>query len=284
MNTLRSRSAACMPTTVNSLLGSTAVFRASILAKSSSGPSSLPKAPSKAAAYATSTSPRKPLAVSAATRPAAAQSFGAKALSRSSVGVPHESSSHPQNATTRRYSHNSSTPMIQEPAIHNIFEENTGTWQYIVADPATMTAVIIDPVLDYSRKTQTVMTKAADSLLSLTMFWGYSVDMILETHAHADHLTAASYLQSRLTLQQGGHKPLIGIGKRIGQVQKMFGKRYGVSEKEYVGVFDKLFEDDETFTIGTLKAKAIHLPGHTPDHMGYHIGSKSKGRYLLSRA
>ncbi len=143
-----------------------------------------------------------------------------------------------------------------------------------------MSAVIIDPVLDYSRETQTVTTKAADSLLFLIMFWGYKVEMILETHAHADHLTAASYLQSRLTLQQGGLKPLIGIGKRIGQVQKMFGGRYGVSKEEYDGVFDKLFDDDETFEIGTLKAKAIHLPGHTPDHMGYQIGSKSQGKHL----
>jgi glyoxylase-like metal-dependent hydrolase (beta-lactamase superfamily II) len=99
--------------------------------------------------------------------------------------------------------------------------------------------------------------------------------MILETHAHADHLTAASYLQSRLALQQGGHRPLIGIGKRIGQVQRLFGERYGILREEYEDVFDKLFEDDETFEIGTLQAKAIHLPGHTPDHLGYHIGSES---------
>ena len=99
--------------------------------------------------------------------------------------------------------------------------------------------------------------------------------MILETHAHADHLTAASYLQSRLALQQGGHRPLIGIGKRIDQVQKWFGQRYGVPENEWKGMFDKLFDDDEAFEIGNLKAQAIHLPGHTPDHMGYYIGGKA---------
>jgi glyoxylase-like metal-dependent hydrolase (beta-lactamase superfamily II) len=157
--------------------------------------------------------------------------------------------------------------------VHDVFEEQTGTWQYVVADPTTMTAVITDPVLNYCPTTQTVSTEAADSLLSLIMFWGYKVDMILETHAHADHLTAASYLQSRLALELG-RKPLIGIGKRIGQVQRMFGERYGVPKDEYEDVFDKLFDDDETFAIGALEAQAIHLPGHTPDHLGYKIGSK----------
>ncbi|TEA14579.1 Glyoxylase B2 [Colletotrichum sidae] len=98
--------------------------------------------------------------------------------------------------------------------------------------------------------------------------WSYR---ILETHAHADHLTAASYLQARLSGTQTT-KPAIGIGKRIGQVQTLFGHRYGVAEHEREGVFDKLFEDDEAFSIGNIQAIAIHLPGHTPDHLGYMIG------------
>ncbi|KAJ9604742.1 hypothetical protein H2200_010856 [Cladophialophora chaetospira] len=178
-----------------------------------------------------------------------------------------------RSATRQRASHSNAAPPSQEPIIHDVFEKTTGTWQYVVADPTTMTAAIIDPVLDFDPATQTISTQAADSLLSLIMFWGYKVDMILETHAHADHLTAASYLQSRLALQQSGHMPLIGIGKRIEQVQRVFGERYGVPENECQNVFDKLFDDDEEFEIGSLKAKAIHLPGHTPDHLGYHIGS-----------
>ncbi|KAJ5302977.1 hypothetical protein N7476_009776 [Penicillium atrosanguineum] len=157
------------------------------------------------------------------------------------------------------------------PTIHNIFENVTGTWQYIVADLFTSTAVIIDPVLDYDPTTQSITTQSADKLLSFVQEKGYKIERILETHAHADHLTSSSYLQSRLAQIQG-HKPPIGIGKRIEQVQTLFGKRYGLTKDEYNHVFDKLFDDDETFSIGNLTAKAIHLPGHTPDHLGYQIG------------
>ena len=154
-----------------------------------------------------------------------------------------------------------------------MFEPVTGTWQYVVADEATSQAVIIDPVLDFDPVSQAITTAAADSLMALVNEHGYHIVHILETHAHADHLTAASYLQSRLARQQG-HKPPIGIGKRIVQVQKLFGQRYGVPAEEYGIVFDKLFEDDEMFEIGDLKGTAIHLPGHTPDHLGYMIGGK----------
>ncbi|ETI24238.1 hypothetical protein G647_03607 [Cladophialophora carrionii CBS 160.54] len=218
------------------------------------------------AAYSTQASPRQLLV-------ATTTSAGRPQVTRlSSASTKGTSSRYSHNATTPRASHSVASPVIHEPVVHDVFEETTGTWQYVVADPATLTAVIIDPVLDYSPTTHTVSTEAADSLLSLIMFWGYKVDMILETHAHADHLTAASYLQHRLALQQG-HRPLIGIGKRIGQVQRLFGERYGIPKDEYEDVFDKLFDDDETFAIGGLEAKATHLPGHTPDHLGYKIGN-----------
>lgn len=171
----------------------------------------------------------------------------------------------------RRATYSTASAMSSEPVIHNVFESTSGTWQYLIADPSTSTAVIIDPVLNYDPATQAVATHAADSLLSLIEEKGYKIDKILETHAHADHLTAASYLQKRLAQNQD-HKPPICIGKRIEQVQKLFAERYGVPEEEYKGIFDKLFDDDETFTIGDLKGQAIHLPGHTPDHLGYKIG------------
>jgi glyoxylase-like metal-dependent hydrolase (beta-lactamase superfamily II) len=160
-----------------------------------------------------------------------------------------------------------------EPTVHSEFEPDTGTWQYVVADPSTMTAAIVDPVLDYDRTNQSLTTLTADALLALTKEKGYKVDWILETHVHADHLTAASYLQKRLAELQG-YKPSIAIGKRIGQVQRLFGKRYGVPEEQYEVVFDHLFEDDEQFMIGSIQATAMHLPGHTPDHMGYKVGGK----------
>ena len=157
------------------------------------------------------------------------------------------------------------------PLVHDIFEPKTGTLQYIVADPATKNCVVIDPVLDFDDTSRNIATDSADALLALIRKHGYHVERILETHAHADHITAASYLQSRLTRLQN-YKPPVGIGKRITQVQKLFGERYSVVPAEYRTVFDILFEDSETFSIGDLAATAMHLPGHTPDHLGYKIG------------
>ena len=174
---------------------------------------------------------------------------------------------------TRRASFATHTRSMSEPIVHPLFEPVTGTWQYIVADPNTKKAVIIDSVLNYDPIKAAVTTKSADAIVKTVQDNGYHVDMILETHAHADHLTAASYLQSKLAKSQGS-KPAIGIGSRIKQVQNLFGEKYGVLSKEYETVFDKLWRDDDEFSIGTLTARAVHLPGHTPDHMGYHIGSK----------
>lgn len=161
----------------------------------------------------------------------------------------------------------------EEPFLHPVFESKTGTWQYVVADPHTLHAVIIDPVLDYDPATQKISTYSADALLDLVKENRYIVDMLLETHAHADHMTAASYLQGRLT-EPGGTKPAIGIGRRILQVQKFFGESYAISEEAYAGSFDRLFDDNETFSLGDMDVKVIHLPGHTPDHVGYKIGGE----------
>ncbi|KAJ5721575.1 uncharacterized protein N7483_009509 [Penicillium malachiteum] len=191
-----------------------------------------------------------------------------------SPGLPHRIISHRQIPTQRSFLNNQaffSTKIATAPTVHNVFEPVTGTWQYIVSDESSRVAVIIDPVLDYDPTTQSITTHSADFLLSLIKEKGYKVERILETHAHADHLTAASYLQKQL-MQLQGFQPSIGIGKRIEKVQKLFGQRYGLPSEEYETVFDKLFEDDEVFNIGSLSAKAIHLPGHTPDHLGYQIG------------
>ncbi|KAH7183457.1 beta-lactamase-like protein [Fusarium flagelliforme] len=161
---------------------------------------------------------------------------------------------------------------MSEPTVHPLFEPVTCTWQYIVADPNTKRAVIIDSVLNYDPIKAAVTTESADAILKTVEDNEYHVDMILETHAHADHLTAASYIQSVLAKSQGS-KPAIGIGSRIKQVQDLFGAKYGVLSKEYETVFDTLWRDDDEFAIGALTARAVHLPGHTPDHMGYHIGS-----------
>ncbi|KAM7193153.1 beta-lactamase hydrolase-like protein [Naviculisporaceae sp. PSN 640] len=158
------------------------------------------------------------------------------------------------------------------PIIHPIFEPATSTWQYIIADPTTRKAIIIDSVLDFDPIKNLITTTTADSLLVLIKENKYTVTKILETHAHADHLTAAKYLQQQLAASQEGPPPEICIGKRIGEVQERFAKRYGIPREEYEGVFDRLLEDDEVFEVGELKVGVMHLPGHTPDHLGYLVG------------
>jgi glyoxylase-like metal-dependent hydrolase (beta-lactamase superfamily II) len=172
-----------------------------------------------------------------------------------------------------RAQYTTQTTMSKEPVVHSSFEDTTGTWQYVVADPSTNRAVVIDPVLDYDANTQTISTQTADGLLATISENGYHIEKILETHAHADHLTAASYLQQRLSSQQG-FRPPICIGKRIREVQTRFAARYGIAAVEYENAFDHLFEDDEVFEIGQLEVKVMHLPGHTPDHIGYRIGGR----------
>ncbi|KAH6996039.1 beta-lactamase-like protein [Ilyonectria sp. MPI-CAGE-AT-0026] len=219
------------------------------------------------AAYTTQSVPPNGSSVNTAIyRPSPRRAPGCVA---SSVHPLATTSSH--RAPQSRASYSTDAPLAGEPTVHNVFETKTSTWQYVVADPSTLTAVIIDPVLDYDPATLVVATHTADALMALVKEKGYKVDWILETHAHADHLTAVSYLQKQLAKEQG-YKPCVGIGKRIQQVQELFGGKYGVPPDEYGRVFDKLFDDDEVFSIGKLSATAMHLPGHTPDHMGYKIG------------
>ncbi|KAL1582002.1 hypothetical protein WHR41_09305 [Cladosporium halotolerans] len=116
-----------------------------------------------------------------------------------------------------------------------------------------------------------ISTESADALMQVVNDSGYKVDLILETYAHADHITAASYLQHRLS-REHGRRARICIGSRITQVQKMFGECHNIPAQNYEGSFDQLWEDDETFKIGDITAKAIHLQGHTPDNLSYKIG------------
>ncbi|KIW02499.1 uncharacterized protein PV09_06299 [Verruconis gallopava] len=160
-----------------------------------------------------------------------------------------------------------------EPKVHTIFEPVTATWQYIVADPVKKEAVLIDTVLDYDKDTGTISTKSADNLLEIVSKHDYFVSRILETHAHADHLTASRYLQHELTQRQNGKRPLVCIGKGITGVQETMGKKYNVPKEEMQDAFDHLFSDGEKFSIGDIEAEVVHLPGHTPDHIGYVIGS-----------
>jgi len=161
--------------------------------------------------------------------------------------------------------------MTGKPEIFTSFEPVTATWQYVVADPDTHDAVVIDSVIDFDPASNRISTKTADSLLLLISKNNLTVTRIMETHAHADHLTAATYLQNQL-MNQGSPRPDICIGARIKEVQSAFASKYGIEASELADTFDKLFKDNEEFAIGNLNAKVLHLPGHTPDHVGYLIG------------
>jgi glyoxylase-like metal-dependent hydrolase (beta-lactamase superfamily II) len=153
------------------------------------------------------------------------------------------------------------------PEIKTFFDEATFTATHVVWDPETRKAAVVDSVKDYDPKSGRTSTASADTLIAFVEAEGLSVDWILETHVHADHLTAAPYLKAKL----GGR---IAIGARIDTVQGVFKKVFNAEEDFATDgrQFDKLLEDGETFRIGKLEAKVIHTPGHTPACSTYVIG------------
>lgn len=157
------------------------------------------------------------------------------------------------------------------PVLHTVYEPTTGTWQYIVADPSTKQAAIIDSVLDFDPAKNEISTQSADDLLAVVKSEGYVVEALLETHLHADHLSAASYLCERLKQKQNV-APKVCIGSGIAKMQKLFASRYGVPDEEWQDAFDCTYPDGGTFLIGDLHVTVLHLPGHTPDSVGYQVG------------
>jgi len=148
-----------------------------------------------------------------------------------------------------------------KPTIQPFFDPATGTVTYVVHDGAA--AAIIDSVLDYEPKSARTDTRSAERVIEFVRAQRLRVEWILETHAHADHLSAAPYLRAHL----GGR---IAIGERIREVQAIFREVFNL-EKE-LPAFDRLFADGERFAIGALEAEALHAPGHTPADMAYRIG------------
>ena len=148
--------------------------------------------------------------------------------------------------------------------IEGHFDTTTGTVSYLVLDTRSGQCALIDSVLDYDPKSGRTHPTQADKLVARVRELGARVEWILETHVHADHLSAAPYLQQ----QFGGQ---LGIGSRITAVQSTFGKLFnaGTDFARDGSQFDRLFADDDPFTIGTLTARALHTPGHTPACMTY---------------
>ncbi len=154
--------------------------------------------------------------------------------------------------------------MNRRTTIEPFFDAKTWTVSYVVSDDATGSAAVIDPVLDYDFKSGHTDTKSADAVLAYLQQRGLTLQWILETHAHADHLPGARYLQERA----GGR---IAIGARIREVQATFKKIYNL-ERTFLpdgSQFDHLFEDDERFMIGGVEAVALPVPGHTPADMAF---------------
>lgn len=159
-----------------------------------------------------------------------------------------------------------------EPIIHSIFEGKTCSWQYVVACPKTKEAAIIDPVLNFEPALFRITTESADTLIACIIKHGYTVKMILETHAHGDHLSAAYYIQQALWARGQSHA-VICIGENITVVQSYFAHKYRIPRTEIEDAFDHLFKPNEVFHIGEVTCTALHLPGHTPDHGGYQMGN-----------
>lgn len=154
-----------------------------------------------------------------------------------------------------------------QPDVTAFFDTDSFTYSYVVADPLSRHCALIDTVLDFDQASGRITHTSADRIIAHVRGMGLSVEWILETHVHADHLSAAAYLQQQL----GGR---LGIGAHVCAVQRVFGELFNAGA-EFASdgrQFDHLFTDEEEFFIGEIPARAIHTPGHTPACLSYLAG------------
>ncbi|MFS8149849.1 MBL fold metallo-hydrolase [Vreelandella titanicae] len=156
---------------------------------------------------------------------------------------------------------------MQRPIVTHFFDEPTNTFSYVVQDPDRRACAIIDSVLDFDYAAGRTDVRSANTIIAFIREHDLDVVWILETHVHADHLSAAPYLREQL----GGKT---GIGANIVKVQEIFGKAFNAgSEFARDGSqFDALFEEGDTFTVGQLQGRVLHTPGHTPACLTYVVG------------
>ena len=155
---------------------------------------------------------------------------------------------------------------IQSPRVQGFFHGPTNTITYLVSDPATGAAAIIDPVLDYDPAAARTDDASIVQVLDAVREQGLELKLILDTHAHADHLSGADEIRHRTGAP-------IGIGGHITKVQKVFGALFEAHDVTPDGVvFDRLFADGERFMLGSLEVEVLHTPGHTPACVSYHMG------------
>lgn len=156
--------------------------------------------------------------------------------------------------------------MSRHPSIRAFFDEPTNTVSYLVADPATKQAAIVDPVFDYDHASGEVDTRSVETMLKAAEEAGYTVVWVLETHAHADHLSGAPFIKAKTGAR-------IGIGEHIKDVQRIFRPIFNATDlKTDGGDFDHLFRDGERFGIGELEVEVLYTPGHTPADVSYMVG------------
>ena len=152
---------------------------------------------------------------------------------------------------------------MTHPMIEAFFDEPTNTISYLLGDPETRQAAVIDPVLDFDLASGEVDTASAERILSFAEAQDWTIVAVLETHAHADHLSAAPFIKARTGAW-------IGIGEHIRDVQKIFRPVFALDDLKTDGSdFDRLFADGETFAIGRLDLAVMHVPGHTPADVAY---------------
>jgi len=155
---------------------------------------------------------------------------------------------------------------IDKPEIRAFFDEPTNTVSYLVWDAATKDGAVIDPVLNFDHRSGEATVKSAEAILAEAEKRGVKIGLVLETHAHADHLSSAPYIK----LKTGA---AVAIGEHIKEVQRIFRPVFNAMDVSGNGSeFDHLFKDGEHFRIGNIEAEAIHTPGHTPACVSYKIG------------
>jgi glyoxylase-like metal-dependent hydrolase (beta-lactamase superfamily II) len=156
--------------------------------------------------------------------------------------------------------------MSVQPAIKAFFDEPTNTVSYLVSDPVTRLGAVIDPVLDFEHRSGKADIRSADAILKYAADAGITIAWVLETHAHADHLSGAPYIKAKT-----GAK--VAIGEHIRDVQRIFRPVFNATDVSGDGSeFDRLLADGETLAIGNLTVEVIHTPGHTPACISYKIG------------
>lgn len=154
-----------------------------------------------------------------------------------------------------------------KPEVKAFFDKETNTFSYVVKDPASSACAVVDSVMNIDYPSGTITFTGADEIIKYVKDKGLQVEWLIETHVHADHLSAAPYIQEHL----GGK---LGIGSKIKVVQRLFGKIFnaGTDFQRDGSQFDRLFEDGDSYQIGKMTAHAMHAPGHTPACMTHVIG------------